>query len=145
MQMKELTSERNDLAREADALKLRPSSNVCSSRMPWTRSVSPKKMSLLSSASMMRQTQEAIESLREQVAAMQREVISAMDELDKLRSEATALLHALDAQRSESADLNLRLVVTLDRETALKEKIVDNEARAAEVMEARKQRIDMLL
>jgi chromosome segregation ATPase len=94
---------------------------------------------------MMRQTQEAIESLREQVAAMQREVISAMDELDKLRSEATALLHALDAQRSESADLNLRLVVTLDRETALKEKIVDNEARAAEVMEARKQRIDMLL
>ena len=86
VQMKDLTSERNDLAREVDALK----AEAFKQHMQLADATNSLRVSQEDKLARQRQhdatnanQKEAIENLREQVAAMQREVIEAKDELDK--------------------------------------------------------------
>ena len=88
---------------------------------------------------------EMIEGLRQELAAARQEIVAAREGQDQLRVEVNSLENERETLRTELADLKLQLTMTLDREVVLKDQILENEGRGAELLQAKKQRIELLL
>jgi chromosome segregation ATPase len=88
---------------------------------------------------------EMIEGLRQEMVAARQDIVAVREGQDKLRGEVNMLENERETLRTELADLKLQLTMTLERETVLKDKILENEERGAQILQAKKQRIEILL
>ena len=147
-QLKAVTNERNDLVhladqRESAVFKQQTQLTEANSSMHACREEKLVMQKQLQST--IANKNETIDGLREEVEAVRQDALAAAEEQQKLRVHSDALQIELEALQGECADVKLRLSVTLEREAALKSKVVENEVRSSEVASTSKQRVEELL